>query len=355
MSLELHRDVDLRSLNSFGVAARAARLLRLTEADQLVEARQQAHQDVKPLLILGAGSNCLFVKDFSGLVLQVANRGIELNRESGRVTAAAGENWHQLVEHCLNKGLHGLENLALIPGTVGAAPIQNIGAYGVELAEFFVSLRAFDLETGLWREFDREACEFAYRDSFFKRQTRPRYLIWSVTLQLASDWQPRLSYGALREALAEGRGKGEGGGGSDGNGEAEGGVSHRQLFEAVCSIRRSKLPDPASLGNAGSFFKNPVLDEQRFAALQRRFPALPAFPVPDTDTVKLPAAWLLEQAGWKGRRLGKAAVHTEHALVLVNPGEASGVDIMTLARAMADSVQEKFGIELEPEVRLISA
>lgn len=340
MSLGLQQDVDLRPYNSFGVAARAARFVRLTEVGQLAEARQQAGQGEESLLILGGGSNCLFVKDFPGLVLQVANCGIELDAQTERVTAAAGENWHQLVEHCLNNGLHGLENLALIPGTVGAAPIQNIGAYGVELAELFVSLRAFDLETGDWREFDRQACEFAYRDSFFKRQMRPRYLIWSVTLQLASDWQPRLSYGALREAL----GKGD-----------EANVSHRQLFETVCAIRRSKLPDPASLGNAGSFFKNPVLDRSQFEALARRFPGLPAFPVADPGAVKLPAAWLLEQAGWKGRQVGRAAVHAEHALVLVNPGEASGEDILHLARAMADSVQEKFGLELEPEVRVICA
>ena len=285
--------------------------------------------------ILGGGTNVLFTRDFPGLVLRQDWRGITRLEEPGRLRVAAGEDWHGLVEYCLVNGLHGLENLALIPGTAGAAPIQNIGAYGAELADFFLELSAWDREQNALTVFDREACEFAYRDSIFK-QSGERYVVLSMTLDLQQDWQPNLAYPALRDALA-----------------ATPNPAPRAVFEAVCAIRRSKLPDPAVLGNAGSFFKNPLVSREKYQALLAEIPDLPSYPVAEEQLVKLPAAWLLDRLGWKGRQRGRAAVHDRHALVLVNPGEASGEDLLLLAQAMSSSVLERFGIALEPEVRII--
>lgn len=335
----IRRQVDLAPHNSFAVSARAAWFAEVHDRAQLDEALAHAAGGEMPLLILGGGSNCLFLNDFPGLVLKLVNTGIDWLEAPGLVRAAAGENWHGFVTQCLNKGLHGLENLALIPGTVGAAPIQNIGAYGVELERFFVELEALDLQSGQWLTLDKAACDFAYRDSLFKRTPEPRWLIWTVTLRLAADWEPVTGYGALREALA-----------AD---DPQHLSSHQQVFDAVCQIRQSKLPDPASLGNAGSFFKNPVVSADKAAALHADYPELPSWPGPEAGLVKLSAAWLLDQAGWKGARRGQAGVHAEHALVLVNHGGASGEDIYRLAQEMSVSVLEKFAIALQPEVRII--
>jgi len=331
--------VDLAPHNSFGVSATAAWFAEVRDRAGLEEALAHAAGGGMPLLILGGGSNCLFLNDFPGLVLKLANTGIEWLEAPGLVRVAAGENWHEFVSQCLNKGLHGLENLALIPGTAGAAPIQNIGAYGVELERFFVELEALDLHSGRWETLDKAACEFAYRDSVFKRAAEPRWLIWCVTLRLAADWEPVTDYGALGEALDE---------------ELTGGrPTHRQVFDTVCKIRRCKLPDPACLGNAGSFFKNPVVSAEKAEALRRDHPELPSWPGPEAGMVKLPAAWLLERAGWKGVRRGQAGVHERHALVLVNHGGASGEELYRLAQEMAGSVLEIFGVALQPEVRII--
>lgn len=336
MSQPIQQDADLRPFNSFGVSARAAWLMEIEDRDDVEEARRFAVDNGLPVLVLGEGSNILFVNDFPGLVLHVSNQGMQLT-EPGAVTVQAGENWHEFVTQCMNSGLHGLENLALIPGTVGAAPVQNIGAYGAELEQFLVSVEACDLATGHWQTLDRQACEFAYRSSLFKRDSESRWLIFSLTLALSRDWVPNLEYGALREALAE-------------QGDTE--PSPRQLYDTVCRIRQSKLPDPAALGNAGSFFKNPLISTDRYQALQEEFPAIPAFAA-EPELVKVPAAWLLEQAGWKGKRRGAAGVHEQHALVLVNHGGASGEDLFLLAQDMSNSVLQRFGIALQPEVRIL--
>ena len=326
MSALIRTQVDLAPHNSFGVSATAAWFAEVGDRAGLEEALAHVAGGEMPLLLLGAGSNCLFLNDFPGLVLKLGNRGIDWLDEPGLVRVAAGENWHDFVSECLNKGMHGLENLALIPGTAGAAPIQNIGAYGVELERFFVELEALDLHSGRWETLDKAACDFAYRDSVFKRAAEPRWLIWSVTLRLAPGWEPVTDYGALREALDK---------------ELSGGrPTHRQVFDTVCKIRRSKLPDPATLGNAGSFFKNPVVSTEKAAALRHDYPELPSWPGPEAGLVKLPAAWLLEQTGWKGARRGRAGVHARHALVLVN-------------HEMSVSVLETFGVALQPEVRII--
>jgi len=242
------------------------------------------------------------------------------------------------VKTCMNKGFHGLENLALIPGTAGAAPVQNIGAYGVELADFVVSVRVFDSTELRFRTLDREACEFDYRHSLFKQPAGADLVITEVELQLHRDWQPDTRYSALSEALQQA------------------GISEptpQQLFDTVCQVRLSKLPDPATLGNAGSFFKNPVVSEQKYRSLQADFPAMPAFPTDEPGLVKIPAAWLLDSLGWKGQTRGGAAVYDRHALVLVNKDRASAEDIFMLAQDMSSKVLTRFGIALQPEVRII--
>lgn len=300
--------------------------------DDVLQARQKAHQSALPILILGAGSNILLRDDFPGIVLHMARAGI--SRSGDRVRVGAGENWHELVKTCMNDGLHGFENLALIPGTVGAAPVQNIGAYGVELARYFHQLEAVNLVTGEVETLDREACQFAYRSSVFKREPDTPRVIMEVEFSLSSHWQPELGYAALRDALADDS------------------PSPQLLFETVCQIRRSKLPDPQQLGNAGSFFKNPVISTAQYHDLKDSFANLPGFP-DGPGQIKIPAAWLLDQAGWKGVRRGAAGVHEQHALVLVNHGGASGHDIYRLAREMQASVQQQFAITLEPEVRVL--
>ena len=335
MVMRVAQQVDLSAYTGFGVSARAAHFADITGEEELIQALAYGKQHYLPVFVLGGGTNVLFVRDFPGLILYMNWQGIDWLDEAGLVRAACGENWHSFVINCMTKGFHGLENLALIPGTVGAAPIQNIGAYGVELEQFLVEVRAVDTRTGRVALFDHAACEFAYRDSLFKQGAGRHLIVTHVTLQLSAHWQPNLSYQALRDALTSETPTAE------------------QVFETVCQLRRSKLPDPAITGNAGSFFKNPVISSEKFAALQVDFADIPCFPTDDQELVKVPAAWLLEQAGWKGRQRGRAAVSAEHALVLVNPGEATGEDIFLLAQEMSSSILQRFGIALQPEVQII--
>ena len=336
--MEIRQDVDLAPYNSFGVSAVAAHFVSVDNAADLPAVIQHAEQENLRVLVLGSGSNILFVNDFPGLVLHMATSGVEFIEDSGRVRVAAGENWHQLVTTCMNKGFHGLENLALIPGTVGAAPVQNIGAYGVELADFLVSVTVFDCAGMSFHTLDREACELEYRHSLFKQPAGAGLLITEVELQLSRDWNPNTDYRALSEALAQA-------------GLME--PTPQQLFNTVCQIRLSKLPDPAKLGNAGSFFKNPLVSEQKYQSLRGRFPAIPSFPAGESGLVKIPAAWLLDELGCKGQSRGGAAVHDKHALVLVNKNQACGEDIFLLAQDMSSKVLTQFGIALQPEVRII--
>jgi len=333
--MEIHQKFDLKEYNTFGVAAIAAHFVHIYNETDLRSALNYASRFNLSVLILGMGSNLLFTRDFNGLVIQIAWRGIEWSEDFDRVTVSCGENWHDLVIQCLNKGLHGIENLALIPGNVGAAPIQNIGAYGVELSEFIYEVKALDKRTGEITKFDNKRCEFTYRGSFFKGEGGEHFVVTEITLQLTRTWKPNINYEALRKALTSEK------------------PSPQQVFDTVCNIRQSKLPDPGKLGNAGSFFKNPVISHEKLTSLQEIFANIPVFDTGKSNFVKVPAAWLVEKAGWKGRRRGNAAVSTNHALVLVNPGKASGQDILALAQDISSSVQEKFGITLEPEVRLI--
>lgn len=335
----LQHDIDLTPFNTFGVVAHARSYVEIRDVEQL-RATLHTRNSAQPLLILGEGSNLLLTKDFPGQVLHVKLLGTKIIAQDGEATyveAAAGENWHKFVRWTLDQGLAGLENLSLIPGTVGATPIQNIGAYGVEMKDLFHSLIAVDVTDASLRNFDRAACEFAYRDSIFKRELKDRYVITSVTFRLSRAAQLHVDYGEVRAEL-----------------ERIGcsAPTARDVSDAVCAIRRRKLPDPAVIGNAGSFFKNPIVSSDVLARLESGDKKIPNYPAPD-GKVKLAAGWLIEQCGWKGRSLGRAGVHAQHALVLVNRGGASGTEVLALARAVQDSVREKFAIELEPEPVII--
>jgi UDP-N-acetylmuramate dehydrogenase len=293
-----------------------------------------------PRLVLGGGSNLIFSGDFEGLVLHLANQGKSIVGEDDThvvVRAQAGENWHEFVQWTLAQNLPGLENLSLIPGSVGAAPIQNIGAYGSELKDCFHSLTYFDFSTGEVCVLDREACHFGYRDSIFKHELRDRAVILEVSFALPKPWQPNLSYAELANELS-----------------ASGVLTPnaRDISEAVITIRRRKLPDPSVIGNAGSFFKNPVITKDTHAVLLEKYPQLVSYPQRD-GSVKLAAGWMIDQCGWKGKSLGAAGVHEKQALVLINRGGASGADVLKLAQAIQDDVQQRFGVKLEIEPVLV--
>jgi UDP-N-acetylmuramate dehydrogenase len=335
----IQNDVDLTSFNTFGVAARARSYAEIHSIEQLCAVLQSRTQ-TEPLLILGGGSNLLLTQDFAGLALHIklfGTRVVKVELDATYVDAAAGENWHDFVRWTLDQNLPGLENLSLIPGTVGATPIQNIGAYGVEMKDVFHSLQAVNVKDGSVRAFDRAACGFAYRDSVFKRELKDRYVITSVTFRLPRAAKLHLDYGEVRAEL-----------------ERMGctAPTARDVSDAVCNIRRRKLPDPAVIGNAGSFFKNPMVENDMLARVQTSHGKVPHYPAADGKT-KLAAGWLIEQCGWKGKSLGRAGVHEQHALVLVNRGGATGAEILALARAIQASVLEKFSIELEPEPVII--
>lgn len=330
----ISRNFPLKSLNTFGIEAEAAAYLRIDAIAALAAAMGDAAQARMPRLLLGGGSNIVLTGDFDGLVLHMAMQGraiVGVDAGHTLVRAAAGENWHALVQWTLAQGLGGLENLALIPGTVGAAPIQNIGAYGAETRELLHSLTVYDLASGQTRSMDARACRFGYRDSVFKHAEGAGLVIVDVTFALPRDWRPNLRYAELAQALA--------------GIEAP---SAQQVCDAVVAIRRAKLPDPALIGNAGSFFKNPVVSGAQCARLLAAFPALVHHAQPD-GSAKLAAGWLIDQCGWKGRRLGNAGVYAKQALVLVNHGGARGEEVVALARAIQADVLQRYGVALETE------
>jgi len=339
----LTRDASLRERNTFGVEARAPWLLELDDAAALPDLLSRPElDDGGSLLVLGGGSNLLFAGDAEGPVLALTNaatRVLAQDATHARVRAEAGMPWHALVMWSLQQGLCGLENLALIPGTAGAAPIQNIGAYGVEVGEFVHAVEAWDRDAGILRRLDRDECAFGYRDSVFKHAP-DRYIVTAVELDLLRTPAPRLDYAGIGEELAA-------------MGVTRPGAS--EVAEAVIAIRRRKLPDPAVIGNAGSFFKNPIVPAALAESLQAAHPGLPVFRGDAPDTRKMSAAWMIEACGWKGHRDGDAGVAVSHALVLVNHGNASGAQLLALARRIAASVEHRFGVAIEPEPRIIGA
>lgn len=331
-------NISLKPFNSFGIDVPAKKFASFSNVDQLREMLTSNGQ--QEVIILGGGSNILFTKKVDGLVLKNEVKGIDLIHEDDRhiyVKAGAGEPWHPFVLYCLERNWAGIENLSLIPGNVGAAPMQNIGAYGVELKEVFEELEAFDLIDNITRTFTLNDCEFGYRDSIFKRRYKNQFIILSITLRLNKKPVFHTSYGAIGEELEKMGVKN---------------LTIEAISQAVIRIRSSKLPDPAQIGNAGSFFKNPSVSKEFFDVLKEKFPGIIGYPNED-GTMKLAAGWMIESCGWKGFRKGDAGVHPKQALVLVNYGNASGGEIYDLSNEIIQSLLTKFGVMLEREVNII--
>lgn len=338
--MDIKQQFSLKAYNTFGIDVKAPLFVSVTSGNELKEVLSMP--TFKDALVIGGGSNMLLTKDLDRPVIHIALKGMErqdvpmLDNEI-LLKVLGGENWHAFVMYCVQNDLGGVENLSLIPGNVGTAPIQNIGAYGVELKDVFHSCKAIHRETLEERIFLLEDCKFGYRDSIFKTELKDQYIITSVTFKLTTTVHAiTTDYGAIYDTL-----------------KAKGITTPtvRDVSDAVIQIRNSKLPDPSKLGNSGSFFKNPVIDQSTFTALRARYKDIPFYPI-GTDQVKVPAGWLIEQAGFKGKRFGDAGVHDKQALVLVNYGNASGEEIWALALRVQEEVQSKFGLTITPEVNI---
>jgi len=330
---DFHEFYPLRRHNTFGFDVRARYAVHVRSEADLLAALEDPRGRGLPLVVLGGGSNVVLTSDLDALVLlmEIPGYRVETGTDAWRVTAGAGENWHRLVCRTIADGLPGLENLALIPGTAGAAPIQNIGAYGVELRERFAGLRALDRQTMRFVDLDLSQCAFGYRDSLFKQAGRDRYIITAITLRLPRGWQPVLAYGELAREL-------------EGNATPDAAT----IRDAVIAIRSRKLPDPAQIGNAGSFFKNPLVSAEQRHALLASHPDLVSYAQPD-GTFKLAAGWLIDRCGFKGVNDGPVGVYGKQALVLVHHGGGTGAALLALATRIADTVQARFGVRIEPE------
>jgi UDP-N-acetylmuramate dehydrogenase len=339
--MQIRENISLRPYNTFGIDANARYVASFRNLDELREVLESSTaKDQDTMLVLGGGSNILLTRDVDGIVLKNEISGIEVVDEDSDhiyVKAGAGENWHRLVMYCVENGFAGMENLSLIPGNVGASPMQNIGAYGVEVKDIFHELEAYHLQDKTVVKFSLEDCGFGYRESVFKRKYRNQFIISSVTYRLNKKPVFHTSYGALQQELERLNVKE---------------LSIQAVSQAVINIRTSKLPDPKEVGNAGSFFKNPQVDKEQFKQLQKQFPTIPSFAF-DEDHVKVPAGWLIEQCGWKGFRKGDAGCYPKQALVLVNYGNAKGEEIYALSEDILQSVKAKFSIDLEREVNVI--
>lgn len=335
----IEENKSLKLFNTFGIDAKTkafATIRSLKDLNYLFE-NKLLHQ---PLLVLGGGSNVLMTRDFDGLALRIELKGLKIQNSSQEhkkiLTAGAGENWHQLVLFAIENQLGGIENLSLIPGKAGAAPMQNIGAYGVELKDIFLELEAFDLATGKLQKFKKEECKFGYRESIFKRELAGQFIITSISLLLDEKPKFNTSYGAIEQELAK-MGKQK---------------SLESISEAIIQIRKSKLPNPEEIGNAGSFFKNPTIPQHHFEILKEKFPEIPSYPA-ENDFVKVPAGWLIEKCGLKGYKKGNCGVHEKQALVLVNLGNASGKEIYELSQSIIQTIKDTFDILLEREVNIL--
>ncbi len=338
--MNLSFDASLQALNTFGIACKSYALGAFSNSQELEGLLKHPSVSGRPHMILGGGSNLLFTRDYEGVVLLNKVRCIGLVNEDDAhffVKAGAGENWHQFVLHCISQGWAGLENLSLIPGNVGASPMQNIGAYGVEIKDRFHSLEAYHIASGKTEFFDAKACEFGYRESIFKRRLKDQYIIMGVTFRLLKNPNLNTSYGAINDELKS---------------MGVQSPTIADISQAVVNIRNSKLPNPAVLGNAGSFFKNPVVEASVYKSIASTYPDAPHYPSTE-GMVKMAAGWLIEKAGWKGKRVGACGVHEKQALVLVNYGGATGTDIFNLSQQVLDAVRSKFNIELEREVNII--
>ncbi len=336
----IQENYSLKRLNTFHINASAKYFVEVNSIDEIKEVLLDKTFINTPKLILGGGSNLLFTKDYNGIVIKNNLKGINLISEDENyyfVKAGAGEVWHNLVLHCINNNYAGLENLSLIPGNVGASPMQNIGAYGVEIKDCFYELEAFHINDKTIRTFNNADCKFGYRESIFKHELKNQYIITSVTFKLNKKPTYNISYGAIEKEL-ELMGIKE--------------LNIQAISKAVCTIRNSKLPNPDEIGNAGSFFKNPEINKSNFDPLKKEFPNIVGYDL-ENGNVKLAAGWLIEQCGWKGKTFGDAGVHKNQALVLVNYADANGSELFDLSEKIMASVKEKFGVELEREVNII--
>lgn len=338
--MKIHNNISLKTFNTFGIDVNASQFVEVHSIEDLKEVLNYIKENQLNYYILGGGSNILFTRDFDGVVVHIQTKGIAITRQSQHavlVKVSAGENWHDWVMWSLEQGYSGLENLALIPGNVGSSPIQNIGAYGVEVKNVIECVEVMDIETGRIRKVVQSDCQFGYRDSIFKK-SKGKYIVTAVNFHLKKNQnQVNTSYGAIQSVL-----------------EQKGNLQPTALDIAntVIQIRQSKLPDPKILGNSGSFFKNPVIPKNLFSQLQSRFPEIPHYPAPD-DQVKLAAGWLIEHAGYKGKRFGEVGVHEQQALVLVNYGNAQGTEVVALAQKIQQTVLTQFGVTLEIEVNIV--
>ncbi|WP_405576302.1 UDP-N-acetylmuramate dehydrogenase [Winogradskyella sp. Asnod2-B02-A] len=332
-------NVSLKPFNTFGIATNAQSYCDIGSIDELSTVLKTYHS--KPLFILGGGSNMLLTKDIEALVLHINLKGIEVVSETENtviVKAMAGENWHNFVLWCLKHNYGGIENLSLIPGNIGTAPIQNIGAYGVELKDVFVSCEALKIEDQSLQKFSKSDCNFGYRESIFKQDVKGQYIITSVNIELSkANHKLHMDYGVIRSELEV-------------NAIKE--PTIQDISNAVISIRQSKLPDPKVIGNSGSFFKNPIISAKEFVELERNFPNVPSYKISD-EAIKIPAGWLIEQAGFKGKRFKDYGVHNKQALVLVNYGNATGNEILNLAQLIQSTINRLFNINIEMEVNII--
>ena len=338
--MQIQENISLKPFNTFGIQAFTRYFAAFTTLAELQQAFEFATLHHLPVYVLGGGSNILFTQDFDGLILKNELAGKTCIQEDAShyiIRSAAGENWHKLVMYCIDNNYAGLENLSLIPGNVGASPIQNIGAYGVELKDVFHTLEAYNINKKQVVHFDKEQCKFGYRDSVFKSKHKGEYIILSVTFKLYKTPRFHTEYGAIAQELQR---------------MQVNALSIKDVAQAVINIRQSKLPNPAEIGNAGSFFKNPTIPKSQFEALQQSHPGIVGYPGGE-DMVKVAAGWLIEQCGWKGYRKGDAGCHKNQALVLVNYGEARGIDIYSLSTEIMHSVEAKFGILLEREVNVL--
>ena len=322
--------------NTFGIDAKCLHYVEIEHASEVDKVVSLLQESPSPYIIIGGGSNLLLTGDYQGMVLRSAIKGIEhLDNVSLRV--GSGVEWDSLVDYCLLHQLYGAENLSLIPGDVGACAVQNIGAYGAEACELISQVEAVDLQTGAPRVFDKEECQYGYRDSRFKHDWRNRFFITAVVFRFSAEFRPRLDYGNIRSEL-ERRGISE--------------PSASELRQVIIDIRRQKLPDPLVTGNAGSFFMNPVVSREKYELLAAQYPEMPHYTI-DATHEKIPAAWMIDQCGWKGRSMGRAGVHPHQALVLVNLGGATGSEIVALCQAIQYDVKQRFDIDIHPEVNIV--
>lgn len=340
MKFEIQRNYSLKPYNTFGIDAQCSYFVSVENVDELKEVLRSETAKSNELLILGGGSNLLLTQDIDALVIKINIKGIKIEKETEEnvwLSAFAGENWHEFVLKTLEMNCYGLENLSLIPGCVGASPMQNIGAYGVEIKDYFHQLEALNLETLEIETFDNASCEFGYRESIFKRKYKSKYIITKVVFKLNKTHHTNTSYGAIEQELSK---------------MGVNAPTPKDVSNAVISIRKSKLPDPKDIGNSGSFFKNPVISKLMYQKIKNQFPDVVSYPI-DEQNYKLAAGWLIDNAGWKGKTIGNYGVHKLQALVLVNYGGATGKEIYDLSEAIILSIQEKYGVTLEREVNIL--